>query len=98
VDSMGMAQLAPPNKTLGDCMLSSEIYTLERLQDDYTREVTMILSNLTRDVNSTIKIAITAAPGPDPYPERIPLISAADWNALAQNNNRLELVLVADEE
>ena len=98
VDNMGMAQLAPPNKTLGDCMLSSEIYTLERLQDDYTREVTMILGNLTRDVNSTIKIAITAAPGADPYPERIPIINAGDWNSLAQNNNRLELVLVADEE
>jgi len=98
VDSMGMAQLAPPDKTLGDCMLSSEIYTIERLMDDYTREVTMILSNLTRDVNSTINIAVTAAPGPDPYPERIPLINAGDWNALAQNNNRLELLLVADEE
>jgi CheY-like chemotaxis protein len=98
VDNMGMAQLAPPNKTLGDCMLSSEIYTLERLQDDYTREVTMILGNLTRDVNSTINISINAAPGADPYPERIPLINAGDWNSLAQNNNRLELALVADEE
>lgn len=98
VDNMGMAQLAPPNKTLGDCMLSSEIYTIARLMDDYTREVSMILGNLTRDVNSTIQIAVTAAPGNDPYPERIPIINAGDWNALAQNNNRLELVLVADEE
>ena len=98
VDNMGMAQLAPPNKTLGDCMLSSEIYTIARLMDDYTREVSMILGNLTRDVNSTINIAITAAPGTDPYPERIPIINAGDWNALAQNNNRLELVLVADEQ
>jgi len=98
VDNMGMAQLAPPNKTLGDCMLSSEIYTIARLMDDYTREVSMILGNLTRDVNSTINIAITAAPGADPYPERIPIINAGDWNALAQNNNRLELVLVADEQ
>ncbi|MEN0035635.1 MAG: response regulator [Cellvibrio sp.] len=98
VDNMGMAQLAPNNKTLGDCMLSSEIYSIDRLLDEYTREVTMILGNLTRSVNSTIQIAITAAPGPETYPERIPTISARDWNALAQNNNRLELVLVADEE
>lgn len=98
VDNMGMAQLAPTNKTLGDCMLSSEIYTLERLMDDYTREMTMILGNLTRDVNSTIKIAITAAPGAEIYPDRIPIVSARDWNQIAQNNNRLELVLVADEE
>lgn len=98
IDNMGMAQLAPVNKTLGDCMLSSEIYTLERLQDDYSREVNMILGNLTRDVNSTIQISINAAPGPDPYPERIPIINAGDWNSLAQNNNRLELTLVADNE
>ena len=98
VDNMGLAQLAPSNKTLGDCMLSSEIYTLEHLQNDYSREVTMILGNLTRNVNSTLQIAINAAPGPDPYPERIPLINADEWNALAQNNNRLELVLEADEE
>jgi hypothetical protein len=98
VDNMGMAQLAPTNKTLGDCMLSSEIYTIERLMDDYTREVSMMLGNLTRDVNSTIKIALTAAPGTETYPERIPTVSARDWNQIAQNNNRLELVLVADEE
>lgn len=98
LDNMGMAQLAPTNKTLSDCMLSSEIYSIDRLLDEYTREVTMILGNLTRNVNSTIQIAITAAPGPEAYPERIPTISARDWNALAQNNNRLELLLVADEE
>ncbi|MDO8341642.1 MAG: response regulator [Cellvibrio sp.] len=98
VDNMGMTQLAPTNKTLGDCMLSSEIYTIERLMDDYTREVSMILGNLTRDVNSTIKIAITVAPGAEMYPERIPTVNARDWNQIAQHNNRLELVLVADEE
>lgn len=98
VDNMGMTQLAPTNKTLGDCMLSSEIYTIERLMDDYTREVSMILGNLTRDVNSTIKIALTAAPGLETYPERIPTVSARDWNQIAQHNNRLELILMADEE
>lgn len=98
VDNMGMAQLAPTNKTLGDCMLSSEIYSIERLMDDYTREVSMILGNLTRDVNSTIKISLTTAPGLETYPERIPTVSARDWNQIAQNNNRLELVLVSDGE
>jgi CheY-like chemotaxis protein len=97
-DSMGMAQLAPTNKTLGDCMLSSEIYTIDRLMDDYTREVSMILGNLTRDVNSTIQIALTAAPGSETYPERIPTVNARDWNQIAQHNNRLELVLVADDD
>lgn len=97
VDNMGMVQLAAPEKTLGDCMLSSEIYTLERLMDDYAREVEMILSNLTRDVNSTLKINVTAVPGPEIYPDRIPTVSARNWNTLAQNNNRLELALALDE-
>jgi len=97
VDNMGMVQLAPPEKTLGDCMLSSEIYTLERLMDDYAREVEMILSNLTRDVNSTLKINVNAVPGPEIYPDRIPTVSARNWNTLAQNNNRLELALTLDE-
>lgn len=98
VDNMGMAQLAPNDKTLGDCMLSSEIYTISRLLDDYSREVTMILDNLTRDLNSTIKVSVTAMPGLETYPERLPTVSARDWNQIAQNNNRLELVLMADQE
>lgn len=98
VDNMGMAQLAPANKTLGDCMLSSEIYTIGRLLDDYTREVTMILGNLTRSANATLQIAITATPGVEPYPERLPIVNAGEWNQIAQNNNRLELVLAADED
>ncbi|WP_331344724.1 response regulator [Cellvibrio sp. UBA7661] len=98
VDNMGLAQLAAANKTLGDCMLSSEIYTLARLMDDYAREATMMLGNLTRNVNSNVQIAITAAPGAEPYPERIPSVNAGEWNRLAQINNRLELQLTAQDE
>ena len=98
VDNMGLAQLAAANKTLGDCMLSSEIYTLARLMDDYAREATMMLSNLTRNANSNVQIAITAAPGAEPYPERIPSVNAGEWNRLAQMNNRLELLLTAQDE
>lgn len=98
VDSMGMAQLAKPEGTLGDCMLSSEIYMLERVMDEYTRETNAILSNLTRAPNSTLRIVINAAEGPDDYPERIPTVSARDWNTIAQNNNRIELALTPDEE
>ena len=98
VDNMGLAQLAAANKTLGDCMLSSEIYTLARLMDDYAREATMMLGNLTRNANSNVQIAITAAPGAEPYPERIPSVNAGEWNRLAQMNNRLELLLTAQDE
>ncbi|WP_039916882.1 response regulator [Cellvibrio mixtus] len=98
IDNMGMAQLAKPEGTLGDCMLSSEIYMLERVMDEYTRETNAVLSNLTRPVNSTLRIIVNAAEGPDSYPERIPTVSARDWNTIAQNNNRIELVLTPDEE
>lgn len=97
IDNMGMAQLAKPDATLGDCMLSSEIYMLERVMDEYVRETNMILSNLTRAPNSTIQVQIGAAEGPDAYPERIPTVSARDWNIIAQNNNRIELTLVPEE-
>ena len=98
IDNMGMAQLAEDNKTLGDCMLSNEIYTMTRLMDDYSRDVSMMLGNLTRSVNATLQIAINAAPGMEPYPERIPTVNAGDWNRLAQMNNRIELVLTPDSE
>lgn len=97
IDNMGIAQLAKPEATLGDCMLSSEIYMLERVMDEYVRETNMMLSNLSRTPNSTIRIQIGAAEGPDTYPERIPTISARDWNTIAQNNNRIELTLIPDE-
>lgn len=97
LDSMGMGQLAKPEATLGDCMLSSEIYMLERVMDEYTRETNAILSNLTRAPNSTLRVSITAAEGPDTYPERIPTVSARDWNTIAQNNNRIELTLIPEE-
>ena len=97
IDNMGMAQLAKPDATLSDCMLSSEIYMLERVMDEYVRETNMILSNLTRAPNSTIQVQIGATEGPDTYPERIPTVSARDWNIIAQNNNRIELTLVPDE-
>lgn len=96
IDNMGMAQLAEDSKSLGDCMLSNEIYTLNRLMDDYTRDVTMMLGNLTRNASSTLQIAINAAPGIEPYPERVPTVNAGEWNRLAQMNNRIELVLKTD--
>jgi CheY-like chemotaxis protein len=97
IDNMGTAQLAKPEATLGDCMLSSEIYMLERVMDEYVRETNMMLSNLTRAPNSTLQIQIGAAEGPDHYPERIPTVGARDWNTIAQNNNRIELTLIPDD-
>jgi CheY-like chemotaxis protein len=95
-DSNGIDQLAPDDSTLSNCLLSSELYGMERLSADYLRETQMILRNLTGSINSTLKVDIHAQQGTEPYPERLPDFLAGEWNALAQKNNRIELVLVAE--
>lgn len=97
-DRNGIEQLAPESNNLSDCMLASELYGMERLLADYQRETEMILRNLTGSINSTIKTDIHALPGSEPYPERLPTFFAGEWNAIAQKNNRIELVLVEDQE
>ncbi len=92
-----MDQLAPDENNLSNCLLSSELYGMDRLQADYVRETEMILRNLTGSINSTLKVDIHALEGTEPYPERLPTFFAGEWNSIAQKNNRIELVLVAEE-
>lgn len=96
-DKNGMDQLAADETSLSNCMLSSELYGMDRLRTDYARETEMILRNLTGSINSTLSVDIHAMEGNDPYPERLPTLFAGEWNAIAQKNNRIELVLVAEE-
>lgn len=95
-DAKGMDQLAPDESNLSNCLLSSELYGMDRLQADYVRETEMILRNLTGSINSTLKVDIHALEGSEPYPERLPTFFAGEWNAIAQKNNRIDLVLVAE--
>jgi type III secretory pathway component EscR len=96
LNAQGVAQLAPNSAQLNDCMLSSEIYVMERLIDDYTRDANSMLSNLSRSVDSTISLVIKADAGAEAYPERTPNVSARDWNRIAQNNNRVEISFEPD--
>ncbi len=96
-DKNGMDQLAADETSLSNCLLSSEIYGMDRLMADYSRETEMILRNLTGSINSTLKVDIHALEGTEPYPERLPTFFAGEWNAIAQKNNRIELVLVPEE-
>ncbi|WP_244904605.1 response regulator [Cellvibrio mixtus] len=96
-DKSGMDQLAADETSLSNCLLSSEIYGMDRLMADYSRETEMILRNLTGSINSTLKVDIHALEGTEPYPERLPTFFAGEWNAIAQKNNRIELVLVPEE-
>lgn len=95
-DSNGMDQLAPENSHLSNCLLSSELYGMDRLQTDFARETDMMLRNLTSSINSPLQVDIHALEGPEPYPERLPTVSAGEWNSIAQKNNRIELILVED--
>lgn len=96
-DKNGMDQLAADETSLSNCMLSSELYGMDRLRADYARETEMILRNLTGSINSTLSVDIHAMEGTEPYPERLPTFFAGEWNAIAQKNNRIELVLVEAE-
>lgn len=93
-DNKGMDQLAPDENNLSNCLLSSELYGMDRLMADYVRETEMILRNLTGSINSTLTVDIHALEGTEPYPDRLPTFFAGEWNAIAQKNNRIELVLV----
>jgi CheY-like chemotaxis protein len=93
INPLGQAELAPPNTTLSNCMLSNEAYNLERVQDNYIREMEDALNNLARDNADKIQIAIKAYPGPEPYPDRVPIVPAGDWNNIAVRNNRMEIHL-----
>jgi len=93
LNPLGQAELAPASSTLGNCMLSSEAYTLERLADNYLDQLSLALNNLVRDHADTLALSVHAYPGPEAYPERLPITSASEWNAIAQRNNRLEIHL-----
>jgi CheY-like chemotaxis protein len=98
LNAQGVAQLAANTAHLNDCMLSSEIYVMDRLIDDYTRDANGMLSNLSRAANSTIDLVIKADAGAEAYPERNPTVSAREWNRIAQNNNRIEISFEPDRE
>lgn len=93
INPLGQAELAPANTTLNNCMLSNEAYNLDRVQDNYIREMEDALDNLARDNADKVQIVIKAYPGPEAYPDRLPIVPAGDWNNIAQRNNRMEIHL-----
>lgn len=97
INPLGQTELAPANTTLSNCMLSNEAYNLGRIQDNYIREMEDALNNLARDNADKIEIVVKAYPGPEPYPDRVPIIPAGDWNEIAQRNNRVEIHLALNE-
>lgn len=93
IDNAGLAQLPPANSTLGSCMLSSEIYGLDRVAEQYQQDMEAVLYGLIRNPTNTINVIFTTTMDADNYPERLPIVTTKEWNTIAQGNNRFELEL-----
>jgi CheY-like chemotaxis protein len=98
IDNMGVAHLAKPNINAHECVFSNELYTIERVMEEYSHEANLLLNNLMRDRKGILSITINTQEGTDTYPELSAQLTAREWNQVAQNNNRIDLVLLPDSE
>jgi CheY-like chemotaxis protein len=98
IDNMGVAHLAKPETNINDCVLSSELYAMNRIMDEYSNEANLLLNNLMRDKKGILSITINIQEGTETYPERTSVLTAREWNQVAQYNNRVDLVLLPDSE
>ena len=94
-DNVGQSQLASDYLPMGNCMLSSEVFGLDRMMEQYSHDVEVALSGLEHKSEKNLQIVINTMVEPDNYPERRPTMSAKTWNAAAQSHNRIELSLEA---
>ena len=94
-DNVGQAQLVNDNVFMGTCMLSSEVYGMDRLMEQYAHDVELALAGLEQRPEKNLHIVINTLSEPDDYPERKPTLSAKTWNTVAQNHNRIEISLEA---
>lgn len=92
-DSVGQVQLVSDNAPMGNCMLSSEVYGIDRLMEQYAHDVEIALNGLNQKNEKNVHIVINTMSEPDNYPERKATLPAKNWNNVAQNHNRIELSL-----
>jgi hypothetical protein len=93
VDNAGLEQLPSETVTMSNCVLSSDIYGLDRVMDQYEEEVEAALNGLDQKKDKPITVIINTVANAEDYPERKSTLSARNWNIIAQNHNRLELRL-----
>lgn len=94
-DSVGQVQPVSDTAPMGNCMLSSEVYGMDRLMEQYASNVEAALNGLNQRNEKNVHIVINAIAEPDDYPERKPTLPAKTWNTVAQNHNRIEINLEA---
>ncbi|HWV15369.1 MAG TPA: response regulator [Cellvibrio sp.] len=92
-DNVGQSQLVSDTALMGNCMLSSEVYGLDSLKEQYAQNVEVALGGLDQKLAKDLHIVINALAEAEDYPERKPTLSAKTWNTAAQNHNRIEISL-----
>jgi len=90
--AQGQALLPGDGAKLGDCALSSKVYGLQRVADQYVRELNALGSRRDR----RFEVLVRTAAAPEAYPEATANVSAREWNTIAQRNNRLDVRLTPD--
>lgn len=83
------AQLPADGARMGDCVLASKVYLPERTLEQYVREI----GNLRPHLPQGMTLVISGRPGSESYPEASLGTAAREWNAAAQRNTRMELVV-----
>lgn len=96
VNEMGEAQLAKPDTNINNCIFSNELYSIERIADEYSHEAHLIMNSLVHNHKGDLSIIINAQEGKSAYPERTPGLTAKEWNQIAEANNRVDLVLLPE--
>ena len=93
-DSAGRAQLPGKDARMSDCMLLSELYTIENLMEEVVEEIDSNLVAINSVSRGDINVIVSRMDDQLlNYPTRQPQTLASEWNRVAQNNNRLTIEL-----
>jgi CheY-like chemotaxis protein/uncharacterized coiled-coil protein SlyX len=93
-DSAGRAQLPGKDARMSDCMLLSELYTIENMMEEVVEEIDSNLVAINSVNRGDINVIVSRMDDQLlNYPTRQPQTLASEWNRVAQNNNRLTIEL-----
>lgn len=93
-DNAGRAQLPGKDARMSDCMLLSELYTIENLMEEVVEQIDSNLIAINSVSRGDINVIVSRMDNDLlKYPNRQPQTLASEWNRVAQNNNRLTIEL-----
>ena len=82
----GPRALPPEGAKLGDCILTSKLDRLDRVQAAYAKEIAAL-----SPANAPIALIVRPLAPTTPYPELTARTAAQEWNTAARRNHRLEV-------